>query len=349
MARAVAAARRRSTRARGRASPTPSAPATSAPSAPRCRRTTADLGQAWTARVGHALRAHAVLRDDGLDGLRVVRGTGRHVPVRGARAAVVRRRVRSARARAGRRRRARSSRGTRRSSSSRTRSGPRCSPGARSSSSSSPEAPGEGYLVAEAARGDRAPAGRAQRGDRRPRGLRAARARPARRQDHVHRFHRRGPQDRARCAASASPASRSSSAASRPRSSSTTPTSRRWRRSIAGAECMMTGQVCSSLTRIVVTQEAPRRDGRGTRRHLRPGEGRRPVRRGRARWARWPCSASATASRATSPRASTRARRSRPVVAARRTSTAAGSSSRPCSATSTTRRPSPRRRSSGRC
>ena len=39
---------------------------------------------------------------------------------------------------------------------------------------SSPEAPGEGYLIAEAGRGGRAAAGGAQRGDRGPGGLRAA-------------------------------------------------------------------------------------------------------------------------------------------------------------------------------
>ena len=121
--------------------------------------------------------------------------------------------------------------------------------------------------------------------------------------------------------------------------SSTTWTSRpRRRRSPAPSACS-TGQVCSSLTRIVVTQEPPRRARRGARRErsrrsrvgdpfdekIADGAARRP-------------SASATGSRATSPRASTKARRSRPVAAARRTSTAAGSWSRRCSATSTTRR-----------
>jgi uncharacterized protein (DUF58 family) len=58
---------------------------------------------------------------------------------------------------------------------------------------------------------------------------------------------------------------------------------------------------------------------------------------------------SATASRATSSRASMAVRRSPPVVAVRSTSSGAGSWSRPCSGTSTTRRPSRRRRSSARC
>ena len=60
----------------------------------------------------------------------------------------------------------------------------------------SPEAPGEGYLVAEAAEQIGLPPGRAQRRHRRPRGVGAARARPAGRQDHLHRLDRRGPQDR---------------------------------------------------------------------------------------------------------------------------------------------------------
>ena len=61
---------------------------------------------------------------------------------------------------------------------------------------SSPEAPGEGYVFAEVARGDRPPAGRAQRRHRRPRGVGAARDRPGRRQDHVHRLDRGGPAHR---------------------------------------------------------------------------------------------------------------------------------------------------------
>ena len=61
---------------------------------------------------------------------------------------------------------------------------------------SSPEAPGEGYLMAEAAEAV-GPAGRrAQRGHRRPRGLRAAGPRPPGRQDHLHRLHRGRPPDR---------------------------------------------------------------------------------------------------------------------------------------------------------
>ena len=67
------------------------------------------------------------------------------------------------------------------------------------------------------------------------------------------------------------------------------------------------------------------------------------------RWARWWPNASATGCSATWPRASPRAPRWSPAVAGRPISIGAGSSSRRCSPTSTTRRPSPRRRSSGRC
>ena len=61
---------------------------------------------------------------------------------------------------------------------------------------SSPEAPGEGYLIAEAAEAVGPAAGRAQRGDRRPGGLRVAGPRPAGGQDHLHRVDRRRTADR---------------------------------------------------------------------------------------------------------------------------------------------------------
>ena len=119
--------------------------------------------------------------------------------------------------------------------------------------------------------------------------------------------------------------------------------------SIAGAECLMTGQVCSSLTRIVVTQkhhdEMVEALAASFAQVQVGDQFDDDVADGAARHA----AVSATASRATSRRASTRARRSPPVAAVRSTSSAAGSWSRRCSATSTTRRPSPRRRSSGRC
>ena len=59
-----------------------------------------------------------------------------------------------------------------------------------------------------------------------------------------------------RCAASGSPAALSSSAASPPPSSSTTWTSEAAAGAISGAECFLTGQVCSSLTRLIVTRTA---------------------------------------------------------------------------------------------
>ena len=117
---------------------------------------------------------------------------------------------------------------------------------------------------------------------------------------------------------------------------------------LAGAECVMSGQVCSSLTRIVVTRK--RHDEMvdalaasfgqvvvGDPFDAKTGMGPLAAERQRTR------------SRDTSPRVWTRARRSQPAAAARRTSTGAGSSSRRSSATSTTRRPSLRRRSSVRC
>ena len=81
----------------------------------------------------------------------------------------------------------------------------------------SPEAPGEALRRGRGRRADRAAARRVQRGHGRPRGVGAARPRPARRQDHVHRLDRGRPARSRRSAASASRAARSSSAASRPR------------------------------------------------------------------------------------------------------------------------------------
>ncbi len=92
----------------------------------------------------------------------------------------------------------------------------------------------------------------------------------------------------------------------------------------------------------------PRRVRRGAGRHLLPGQGRRPLRRADPDGARSPWTASATGSRATSPRVWPRERSWRRAVAAPRTSSVATTSSRPSSATSTTTRPSPKRRSSVR-
>ena len=162
-----------------------------------------------------------------------------------------------------------------------------CSPVARSSSRPRPRRPAEGYLVAEVGRGDRAARRCAQRRDRRSRGLRAAGPRPARRQDHLHRLDRGRAPHRRPCAASASPAAPSSSAASPPPSCSTTPTSTRSPPRWPESACRLTGQVCSSLTRIIVDRTPPRRAGRGVGGDVRHGAGRRPVRPGDRRWARW--------------------------------------------------------------
>jgi aldehyde dehydrogenase (NAD+) len=61
---------------------------------------------------------------------------------------------------------------------------------------SSPEAPGEGYVVAEVAEAVGLPAGCPQCGHRRPGSLGAAGARSGRRQDHLHRLHGGGPAHR---------------------------------------------------------------------------------------------------------------------------------------------------------
>ena len=119
---------------------------------------------------------------------------------------------------------------------------------------SSPEAPGEGYVLAEIAEAIGLPPGRAERRHRRPGGLRAAGARPR-----VDKITFTGSTAAGRRIASTlrrahRPRARSSSAGSRRPWSSTT-------RHRDGAPtrspdraCMLTGQVCSSLTRIVVTQ-----------------------------------------------------------------------------------------------
>ena len=192
-------------------------------------------------------------------------------------------------------------------------------------------------------------AGRAQRRHRRPRGLRAAGARPARRQDRVHRARPRPAGASRRSAASASRAAPSSWAASRRPSSSTTSTS------AEAAATLAERRVLPDRPGVLVADphrrqpQAPRRARRGARRHVLAGAGRRPVRHGHADGAAGHASASATGSRATSPRASTRAPRSPPAAAGPSTSSAAASSSPRCSATSTTPRRSPGRRSSARC
>ena len=206
-----------------------------------------------------------------------------------------------------------------------------------------------GLRLRRGRRADRPAAGRAQRRDRRPRGVGAARARPAASTRSRSRARPRPAGASRRSAASGSRAARSSSAASRPRSILDDIDLGTAATTLAKAECVLTGQVCSSLTRIIVTRK--RHDElvdalAASFGKVRVGD---PFDEKIADGAARRRSASATASRATSPRASTRARRSRPAAAARRISTAATSSSRPCSATSTTRRRSRRRRSSVRC
>ena len=140
-------------------------------------------------------RRGQVLRPGRRAHLRVLRRPGRHVPVRGAGHADRRRHVRRARPRAGGRRRGdhpveRPPRPHRQQG----RPGPprrlhrRAQGVARGA--------GRGLRRGRGRRGDRAPARCPQRPHRRPRGLRAARPRSPRRQDHLHRLHRRRPPDR---------------------------------------------------------------------------------------------------------------------------------------------------------
>ena len=71
-------------------------------------------------------------------------------------------------------------------------------------------------------------------------------------------------------------------------------------KTLAKAECFLTGQVCSSLTRIIVSRSASRRARRGVGEPVRRGAGGRPLRSRDRRWDRsWP-SASATGCSATS-------------------------------------------------
>ena len=117
--------------------------------------------------------------------------------------------------------------------------------------------------------------------------------------------------------------------------------------SLAANECFVSGQVCSSLTRIVVTRN--RHDEfvdalTQSFARVQVGDPFDP----QTRWARWRPGVSGTGSRATSQRASPRGRPSPPAAGARSTWTVAGTSSRRCSGTSTTPPPSLRRRYSAR-
>ena len=201
----------------------------------------------------------------------------------------------------------------------------------------SPEAPGRGLHDRRGGRAGRPSARRHQRPHRRPGGVRAAGARSPGRQDHFHRLYgwpgvaspRSCGERIARCtlelggksaAVILDDADLATAAAM-----------------IAGAECFLAGQVCASLTRLVVSRRSPRRVRRArwptSSRKVKVGN---PFDEQTQMGPLAAVSASATGSRATSRRASTRARRWSPAVAARRISTGAGSSSRLCSRRSTT-------------
>ena len=140
-----------------------------------------------------------------------------------------------------------------------------------------------------------------------------------------------------RCAASASAASPSSWAASRPRSSWTTPTSPRSCPPLVPAGIMNNGQACVAQTRILASRDRYDEVVEAIAEavgNLKVGD---PLDPEPPRSARSSPSASATGSRATSPRPGARAPRSSSAAAARPISRRAGSSSPPCSPTSTTR------------
>ena len=120
-------------------------------------------------------------------------------------------------------------------------------------------------------------------------------------------------------------------------------------KTLAKAECGLNGQVCSSLTRVIVTKD--RHDElvdalAASFGQTRVGDPFDETVAARAARVGPPARPGA---RATSRRASTRARRSRPAAAGPPTSTAATSWSPRCSATSTTPRRSAAKRSSDRC
>ena len=119
-------------------------------------------------------------------------------------------------------------------------------------------------------------------------------------------------------------------------------------KTLAKAECGLNGQVCSSLTRVIVSKN--RHDDLVEA--LAASFGRTRVGDPfdeTTQLGPLVSSASGSASSATSRRVSTKAQPSRPVAAVPPSSTAAITSSRPCSATSTTVRRSEARRSSDRC
>ena len=184
------------------------------------------LGAAVAARVGRALQASRSTPGGSASRCaRVVRRAGRHVPVRGG---VPRRPAAASSACSCASRSAwsaRSSRGTRRSALICHKIGPALLAGCTVVLKSSPEAPGEGYVFAEAAEQIGLPPGvlNVVTADREVSELLVTR--PARRQDHLHRLDRGRPAHRVALRRAHRPRARSSSAGSRPRSSSTTWTS----------------------------------------------------------------------------------------------------------------------------
>ena len=236
------------------------------------------LGAAVAARVGGALQDGAVRRADRLGCARVVRRAGRHVPVRGGMPADERRRVRPAGARAGRRRR-------------------RDHPVERAGGAHLPQdRPGAARRLHRRAQVGAGGTGRGLRVRRGRRADRAARracstsspptaksrscscATPASTRS-PSRDRPRPAVGSRRCAASGSPAARSSSVGSRRRWSSTTWISATAAKTLAKAECGLNGQVCSSLTRVIVTKDRHDELVDALAASVRQDPRRRPVRR----------------------------------------------------------------------
>ena len=197
-------------------------------------------------------------------------------------------------------------------------------------------------------RGGRSPARRAQCGDGRSGGFRAAGARPAGGQDHLHRIDRRRASHRLvvrRAHRPLHPRARREVRGRHPRRHGPGR-----RGGLAGRRRVLprrTGLLLADEDRR--QSEPSRRAGRGAGRNLLPGAGGRPLRRADADGA--PGRRTAARPRRGLHRQGSRRRAPRwPRAAdARRISSEGGSSNPPSSAMSTTPRPSRRRRSSGRC
>ena len=180
---------------------------------------------------------------------------------------------------------------------------------------SSPEAPGEAYLVAEVAEDDRPAARRPQRGHRRPRGLRAV-------------WSATRDVDKITFTGSTAAGRRIASLCGERIARCTLELGGKSAAVILDDMDLPTAAACPRPSRVLPDRpgllvadpdrrqpEPPRRARRRAGRHLLPGQGGRPLRRRRPRWDRWSPSASATGSRATSPRASPRGPRWPPAAA----------------------------------